>query len=137
MYKYVKIIDGVVVSSQESSREINHADLKEVDGDLPAVGSFFKNGVFTAPVVEIEPLRIRTISIGAFRRRLTLNEKLAINASSDLIVTVLNEDLNASAFVDLDFEQLINGLNYFANIGILTPGRVTELLQDGTDSEQL
>ena len=82
---------------------------------------------------------IRKISIGSFRRRLTLDEKVAIKVSSDPIVQVLAEDLLASSFVDLDFPEVIAGLNYLTTTDpvILTPERVVELLVDGLPEEEL
>jgi len=86
-------------------------------------------------LIKIEKPKIRKISKGAFRRRLTLNEKVAIQTSVDPIVKVLDEDLKASSFVDLDFQQFIDGLNYLASQAILTAARVTELLADGSEDE--
>jgi len=86
-------------------------------------------------VVTIE--RIRKISKGAFRRRLTLNEKVAIQTSVDPIVKVLDEDLKASSFIDLDFKQFQDGLNYLVSQGILTAARVAELLVDGSEDEKV
>jgi hypothetical protein len=84
-----------------------------------------------------QPAKIRQISKGAFRRRLTLSEKVAIQTSTDPVVKVLDDDLKASSFVDLDYQLLIDGLNYLESIGILTSARVTELLADGTEDEQV
>ena len=80
--------------------------------------------------------RIRKISVGSFRRRLTLAEKVAINLSEDPIVHVLKEDLFSSSFVDLDFVQLREGLAYLESLGILAVGRVDELLKDGELEER-
>tara|TARA_B100000700_G_scaffold23245_1_gene22513 strand:+ start:14055 stop:14360 length:306 start_codon:yes stop_codon:yes gene_type:complete len=82
------------------------------------------------------PPVIRTITKGAFRRRLTFNEKVAIKASTDPAVKVLEEDLLASSFVDLDFQPLSEGLDYLIGAGILAPERKAQLLQDGTSDEQ-
>ena len=82
---------------------------------------------------------VRIISIGSFRRRLTLTEKVAIKISTDPIVQVLSEDLLASSFVDLDFPEVIQGLGYLTTTDpvILTPERVVELLVDGKPEEEL
>lgn len=102
----------------------------------PSKGDTYENGVFTPKAPEV-PTPIRIISIGSFRRRLTLAEKVAIKISTDPIVQVLSEDLLASSFVDLDFPQVIQGLQYLTTTDpvILTPERVTELLIDGTEEE--
>lgn len=79
---------------------------------------------------------VRKLSVGAFRRRLTLDEKVAINTSTDPVVQVLKEDLFSSDFVDLDFEQTLAGLSYLESIGILTEGRKEALVVDGTLEER-
>lgn len=79
---------------------------------------------------------IRTVSVGAFRRRLTVAEKVAINTSEDPVVHVLKEDLFSSSYVDLDFIQLQEGLAYLVTVGILEESRVPLLLADGTQEEK-
>lgn len=86
--------------------------------------------------VKSQPVIIRKITIGAFRRRLTLEEKVAIKTSADPVVQVLNEDLLASSFVDLDFQPFIDGLAYLVSVGLLVEPRVAELLVDGSQDEQ-
>lgn len=82
------------------------------------------------------PQKIRVISLGAFRRRLTLDEKVALQVSTDPVVQVLLADFNASTFVDLDFSGLLEGLAYLKEAKILTDDRVTEILKDGTEEEK-
>lgn len=82
------------------------------------------------------PQPIRVITVGAFRRRMSLAEKVAIEASTDPVVRVLEKDLFNSSFVDLDFDQLQEGLAYLASVGILGEGRVAELLVDGAELEK-
>lgn len=84
-----------------------------------------------------QPQKLRIITIAAFRRRLTTAEKVAIMTSTDPVVKVLDEDLKVSSFVDLDFSELQQGLDYLISQGILTAERKTALLQDGTPDEAL
>ena len=80
---------------------------------------------------------IRKISVGSFRRRLTTTEKVAIESSTDPVVKVLDKDLMASSYVDLDFQQVIDGLAYLLSVGILAnQARVDELLAGGTEDER-
>ncbi len=81
------------------------------------------------------PQRIRKISKGAFRRRLTTAEKVAIKTSTDPVVKVLEDDLLVTSFVDLDFQSLIDGIDYLIAINILTPARKVELLKNGEQHE--
>jgi hypothetical protein len=91
--------------------------------------------LFNVPKIEEAPKVIRVISVGSFRRRLSLTEKVAIQVSGDPVVQVLNADLLASSFVDLDFPELIEGLNYLVSVGILEAERLPEILKDGTQDE--
>lgn len=134
MYKYVLIENNIVISVQSSTNAIDSENLICVD-ELPEIGSRYENGVFFAPVVEIEQIRI--ITLGAFRSRLTLEEKVAISSSSDPVVVVLSDDLKSSSFIDLDCEQLKQGLDYLVSKSLLVDSRVAELLKNGVDIERL
>ena len=91
--------------------------------------------LYKRPLTLVSKETIRSITVGAFRRRLTIAEKVSINTSEDPVVYVLKEDLFSSTGVDLDFPQLIAGLDYLVSIGILTPERKVALLADGTVEE--
>lgn len=92
-------------------------------GDMP----YYNDTVDVAP--------IRKISVGAFRRRFTFPEKVAIEVSTDPMVKVLSTDLMASTFVDLDYSGTTEGIDYLISIGILTPERRAEMLADGVIQE--
>lgn len=92
--------------------------------------------IYQDPLVSQVTEVIRVITVGAFRRRLTVAEKVAINTSEDPVVLVLKEDLFSSDYVDLDFTQLQEGLAYLASVGILQSFRVAELLTNGTQEEK-
>lgn len=93
--------------------------------------------IFLHPSTKLAVDIVRTISKGAFRRRFTLDEKVDIKVSNDPVVKVLEEDLLATSSVDLDFQPLIEGLEYLVSVGILTAERKAELLQDGAQGEQV
>ena len=138
MFNYALIKNNKVVGLQSSTNAIDSPDLILLTkNQIVEINSNYDSATntFTAHVIVAE--KIRKISKGAFRRRLTLNEKVAIQTSADPIVKVLDEDLKASEFVDLDFQQFIDGLNYLASQNIFTVVRVTELLVDGTQAEQV
>jgi len=78
---------------------------------------------------------IRKVTKGAFRRRLTTAEKVAIKVSNDPIVKVMEDDLLVTSFVDLDSLQMIEGLGYLESQNILVAGRAGELLADGQQDE--
>lgn len=85
--------------------------------------------------VETVVAPIRRISVGSFRRRFTLAEKIAIKISQDPVVQVISEDLALSTYVDLDSTQLLEGLSYLITAGILQEARLEGLLGDGTTDE--
>jgi len=70
------------------------------------------NGGYQLKQTEQSAVRIRQITKGAFRRRLTTAEKVAIKSSTNPVVKVLEDDLLSTSFVDLDGQQLIDGLAY-------------------------
>lgn len=78
---------------------------------------------------------IRAITIGSFRLRFSIDEKVAIETSTDPVVKVLQRDMQASSHIDLDNADLLNGLNYFESVGILKAGRIAELTANGQPSE--
>lgn len=92
--------------------------------------------LYKDPLVPEVPEVARVITVGAFRRRLTVAEKVAINTSVDPVVHVLKEDLFSSDYVDLDFDQLHQGLDYLISVGILESERKDELLVDGKPEER-
>ena len=92
--------------------------------------------IFQDPILPVFPERIRVISVGSFRRRLTVPEKVAIEVSADPVVKVLQADLANSAYVELDLKELKEALDYLVSVEILTESRVPQLLRDGTEEER-
>lgn len=135
MFKYVQIKGGVVVSTQSSTSKINSSSLILINGELPEINSTYEDGVFTAPVKVVE--KITRITVGAFRSRLTLAEKVAIDeaAKVDTQVKVISADLGYSRFIDVNNEELQWGLALYVQKGLLTQSRLAALLNDGTPSE--
>lgn len=78
---------------------------------------------------------IRKISKRAFMRRFTQTERTAIRVSADDIVIDIHEDLKSTNTVRLDLQDTIDSLGYLVAVGILTSGRPTEILIDGTEEE--
>lgn len=131
MFYYVLIKDGVVMAAQESETEIEGDSPYMAVDELPAMQSIFDGEKFTAP----EPEKIRIITVRAFRSRLTLAEKIAIKASQNPAVQVLDDDLKTSTFIDLDFVELQQGIDYLISEELIAPERKAELLADGTPEE--
>lgn len=137
MTLYATITNGRVSSIDSFDTEIRGEYFVDLTGlsRLPEIGTSYVDGEFVFPRDPMFDIKKRKITIGAFRRRLTLTEKVALTLSTDPVVTVLMEDLATSSFVDLDFTALKDGINYLVSIDILTPERVTALLADGNYNE--
>ena len=143
MYKYVLIVDDIVVGVQSSSNVIISDKLIKIDGELPEIGSTHNAGVFTAPVAKV----IRKISTGAMQRRFTVYEELAIEA--DPVSRVIRSRLFNAGHCDLDFTETKDGLAVIVNmltsaVNPISPesmlvtdfnARYNELLKDGTTTE--
>lgn len=79
---------------------------------------------------------IRKITVGSFRRRIPFEARVAIEESTDTIVKVMDKDLMASTFVDLDFPEVILGVNHLVDLGILTDTEAAAVLADGSKEEE-
>lgn len=131
--KYAVVIDGVVTNIVIAQNKLEDTWVKS---DEANIGDLYEDGVFTTPTPEVPVEVIRKITIGAFRRRLTVTEKVAINTSLDPVVQVLKEDLASSQYVELDFQGLIDSLGYLVSQGILEASRLPDLLKDGVEEEK-
>ena len=71
------------------------------------------------------------ITIKAFRNRFTMEEKVAIEdaAKENTTVKVFLEDLHSSTFVNLNDEQLIQGLEALESLGLIDEGRAEVITQ--------
>lgn len=134
-------VNGVVFAVSELSGDLDLPDLIPLQSLSDCnLGDTFLNGEFVRP--EIVTQVITQITVGAFRRRLTLAEKIAVKTSSDPVIQVFNDDLMSLTYVDIKDPELLIGLQYMAseNLLELTPDqtnddRITELLRVGTQQE--
>jgi hypothetical protein len=69
----------------------------------------------------------RVISKYAFRMRFTFAEKQGIDTSTDAGVIVFSNDFNAAEEIDLDSQELIDGLAYLESVNLLAAGRSAEI----------
>ena len=63
-----------------------------------------------------------------FRTRVTFTEKVAIKSSTDAGVQVIQDDLMAAQEIDLENQDLIDGMGYLAIQGLITSARVAEIM---------
>lgn len=76
---------------------------------------------------------VRDITKGAFYGRLTHGEAvdLELAAETDANVRVFDKRINYRTHVNLDFPELIEGLDYLVQQGIFTVSTVEKLRADG------
>ncbi len=72
----------------------------------------------------------RVLTVLQFRDRLTAEEEIAITAAgmASPAVRVWLDRLAGAQEVNLDDPRTVAGLNWMATVGLLAPGRVTEIL---------
>lgn len=83
---------------------------------------------------------IRRITRLAYRNRFSLAEKVAMKTSSDPVVRVMEDDLMAATFVNLDDPATVAGIDYLvtsAEFPTIDAGRMAALLADGTETEAM
>ena len=137
MSKRFAIIEDGVVTNVAIADEALDTNWQEIGNDVDKGDLYDETtGTFTStPKVETKG-RERYITKAAFRRRMTLEEKVALEISTDPVVAVLDKDLSDSTYVDLDLPLLKEGLDYIAaNVPPFTTERIDELLLDGVGIE--
>lgn len=81
----------------------------------------------------------RTMTHLAFRRRFTLQERITIDNAPDsgllpaeaaAALRTMAKDMELAEYVDLDDPDVIQGLAFLAQLGLLAPGRSDEILSD-------
>lgn len=87
------------------------------------------NGDLQDPPVAV-PLMSHKITLKAFRKRLTLAEKLDIytKATSDARIRIIIDDFSASPVIDLADSDVIDSVEYLFTAGSIDSDRKAELL---------
>lgn len=83
----------------------------------------------------VDSLAIRDITKGAFYGRLPMQLKVELETTNDPALKVFEKSLLLRSHVNLDFPELIEGLNYLVSLGKLTAAQADELRKDGADVE--
>ena len=76
-----------------------------------------------------QPSIPRTITVFEFRRRFTLEEKIALELAkeSDVILKIFIDDLMSAQEVDLNDPEMKAGMDYIVSKGLLSPERENEI----------
>ena len=81
-----------------------------------------------SPTLGTEPEQgARFITKLDFRRRFTLTERVTVDSSSDPMVRTLLTDLAMAEGINLDDEDVIDGLAYLEAHGLIAQGRAAEI----------
>ncbi len=123
MYLYAQLDENNICNGVFSSElpQKGFVQLETLDHGL--VGMKYENQKFTKIVA---PQTI--LSLHEFRARFTFDEKVAIKASPDPGAQVVQEDLTAANVIDLDNQELKDGLAYLMSKGLISESRKTEFL---------
>lgn len=123
------IKDGVVVNTivaeNSAASAITGYDFI-IQNNLASPGWTYKNGVFSPPEMVTEKILILTQL--EFLRRFTLNERIKIRASQDLMVIDFLYLLSQAQEICLDDPDTVAGVNYLEQIGLIDENRATEIL---------
>lgn len=135
MSRYAKIennkVENVIVLRDEDVG-LMPSDWVLVKSDTANIGDDYINGVFVAqaPVYIEPPAPIKTLSPIAFKLRFTPQERVAIYASTDVIVKdfIAILDDPRLTLVDLTLQSTIDAVGYLAAQGLIEQSRVSEIL---------
>lgn len=83
----------------------------------------------SSPEEVVEEIHYKITKL-AFRNRFTLSEKISIvnTKKTDPVVEVLFDDLLVSTYIDLERQDLHDGVAYLVSISVLTQQRADEIL---------
>ena len=90
---------------------------------------WFTRAEYPQPV-QPEPPRQNILPRREFRARFTLQERVALEErkAEDAVIRVFVADMDAGETVDIDDPQVMEGIHYLQQVGILDADRVPEIL---------
>lgn len=126
-YNMKRLVNGVWVDATGQEQVVGDEYLYEEKGGT-------RQQTYALPVVE----SIRLITTGAFRKRFSATVRKQIRDSVIDPVIILREDLESASYVDLDDQEVIDGLAGFSSAGLnwMTDEEIAAQLADGTTKEK-
>lgn len=118
--------DGILVGvTKENAYSFNlpNVSIHEFEEDIPDLNISVWDEATESFIVGAG-----TISKVTFLSRFSVNERLAIRASTDPIVNDIMKLLEVAEYISTTDPTTINGVNYLAYVGLIAPNRVTEVL---------
>lgn len=113
---------GVIINDAYSLN-IQNVSISEMDGDIPDLNTNVWDdsiGEFVESTSKLTKLK--------FLNRFTMNERIAIRASTDPIVIDIMNLFDAAEYISTNDPNTVQGIGYLGVIGILTQARVAEIL---------
>lgn len=129
MMYYVLTRDGVLLGvTVQSPYDLNleGVSIHEFDEVIPDLNVYTWDDTTQMMVRGISS---RSLTKLQFINRMTLQERIAISASTDPVISDIMRMLNIAEYVSLDDGNTIQAIQYFAMTGLLAPSRVSEILQ--------
>lgn len=125
MARYVKVIDNTVVNIVNSEVALNPPFYPS---DIAQIGWQYDGVIFFEPAPQ--PPAPRPITAIEFSLRFSVEESIAIRASADPVVKEWVRRLDDPRLLEIDLErqEVVDGLNYLVTEGLLTAVRVQEIL---------
>jgi hypothetical protein len=126
--------DGFVLSLKSADRPADNGwiDISDIV-PKPEIGSFYVNGAFFANTSTSLP-KDKFITRGMFKLRMTQAERiatrvLALSGTPEGMVAMdFNDLLSDVPVVDLDQQEVIDGMRFLESVGVLDEGRASEIV---------
>lgn len=108
---------------------IPDSSIHEMDGAIPDLNVHrwdFQLGEF----VRTEGVNgVSVYSKLQFLSKFTINERIAIGASTNPVVQDIMKMFNLANYIDVDRQDTQQSVGYLAQVGLIQPSRVAEILQ--------
>jgi hypothetical protein len=113
--RYVKVVNSIVVNAVESNDPLS---APWVQSDTAEIGYLYDDGVFRSPVV----VQSRKILTTDFWKRFPMQQRIQIrNSTDDVVIEWLRMFDDGRIYeIDLDDSEVIEAMNYFVSVGLLT-----------------
>lgn len=125
MARYVKVVDGTVVNVVQNETPLNPPWYQS---DVAQIGWQYDGVIFFEPAPP--PEQPRPISAVEFTLRFSVPESIAIRSSADPIVQEWVRRLDDPRLLELDLnrQEIADGLNYLVSQNLITAERRADLL---------
>jgi len=123
--RYVYFKGNIVVGITNDSNGLPDYDSMGTFEDFQTINI---GDVVEGDVISSNNVKSHCLTKLQFSNRLTLQEHIAIETSTDPIVKVLDKQQQLAEFIDLEDQATQQGIGYLYNVGILTLERMNQIL---------